>query len=87
MTTPFLPPPTPILPAPTDDEIRSYAYHLYQQSGCRRDRDMDNWLEATACLKANIPADRSGMRLHRHLSCPEGNDLFHPPYASNDLVS
>jgi DUF2934 family protein len=36
------------------EDIREYAYHLYWQSGCIGGRDMDNWLEAIACLKANM---------------------------------
>jgi len=49
-----------------DDDIRNYAFHLYQQSGCIPGHDLDNWLEATACLKANIPERRSHSRLHLH---------------------
>ena len=51
---------------PTEDEIRDYAYHLYQQSGCIPGRDVDNWLEAKACLEANIPRQHAHARLHRH---------------------
>lgn len=53
--------------APTEDEIRDYAYHLYEQSGRIPGHDVENWLEARACLLANIPAHRSRSRLHRHL--------------------
>ena len=52
--------------APTEDEIRDYAAHLFQQSGCAPGRDVDNWLEAKACLEANIPKQHSHTRLHRH---------------------
>jgi len=58
----------PVCSQPCDEEVRDYAYHLYQQSACAPGHDLDNWLEATACLKANIPADQSGTRLHRHVS-------------------
>ena len=57
------------LPAPrepTEDEIRDYAFHLYQQSGCIPGHDVDNWLEAKACLEANIPRQHAHTRLHRH---------------------
>jgi len=43
----------------TDDAIRDYAFHLYEQSGCTPGRDDDNWHEATAFLNSNIPAHRS----------------------------
>src|SRR5260221_2240841 len=54
----------------TDDEIRDYAYHLYEQSGRIPDRDLDNWLEAKACLLACVPPHASHQRLHRHLNSP-----------------
>jgi hypothetical protein len=49
----------------TDDEIRDYAFHLYQQSGCVPGHDLENWLEAKACLEANIPRELSHTRHHR----------------------
>jgi hypothetical protein len=52
---------------PSEDAVRDYAYHLYQQSSCAPGHDVDNWLEATACLKANIPAHFSHSRLHQHV--------------------
>ena len=55
----------PIRP-PTEDEIRDYAYHLYQQNGCVPGHDDENWLEAKACLEANIPKQHARGRLHRH---------------------
>jgi hypothetical protein len=51
----------------TDDDIRAYAYHLYEQSGCLPGRDLDNWLEAKASILANIPAHTSHTRLYQHL--------------------
>ena len=33
-------------PAPSEDDGRDDAYHLYIQSGCLQGRDLDNWLEA-----------------------------------------
>jgi len=40
---------------PTEDENRDYAYHLYEQSGRIPGRDLENWFEASACLRANLP--------------------------------
>src|ERR1019366_149208 len=37
---------------PSEDEIRDYAYHLYQRSNCAPGQDLGNWLEAIACLNA-----------------------------------
>ena len=69
--TEFLMKHNPTLPtalyAPSDDEIRGYAFHLYEQSGCVPGHDLDHWLEATACLQANIPAAQSHHRLHHHV--------------------
>ncbi len=50
-----------------EDQVRDYAYHLYEQSNRVPGRDLENWLEASACLRARIPAQESGERLHRHL--------------------
>ena len=50
----------------SEDDIRDYAYHLYTQSGCTPGRDLDNWLEARACLGECIPPSQSHLRLHRH---------------------
>jgi hypothetical protein len=52
---------------PSEDDIREYAYHLYFQNGSVPGRDLDNWLEARACLCACIPPDQSRTRLHHHL--------------------
>lgn len=60
----------PVRRAPTDDEISDYAYHLYQQSGCLPGHDLDNWLEAKACLEASIPKHQARLRLHRHQHHP-----------------
>jgi hypothetical protein len=59
-----------------DEEIRDYAYHLYQQSNSAPGHDLDNWLEASACLRANIPAGLSRSRLHQHVNGPDKNDRF-----------
>ena len=56
---------------PDEELVRDYARHLYEQSGRIPVRDLDNWLEAEACLEACIPRHRSPMRLPRHLTGPE----------------
>jgi hypothetical protein len=60
------PTPPDISPSPSEDLVRDYAFHLYEQSGRIPGHDIDNWQEATACLRANIPAHRSHNRLHDH---------------------
>ena len=50
----------------TEDEIRDYAYHLYDQSGFAAGRDLDNWLEARACLSSGISKADSHIRLHQN---------------------
>ncbi len=57
-----------VVPSFTDDDIRSYAEHLYEQNGRIPGRDLDNWLEAKACLEGNIPRNESHRRLQNHLS-------------------
>lgn len=52
---------------PAETDIRDYAYHLYEQTGRLEGHDLDNWLEAKACLEANIPRHQSRSRLHRHV--------------------
>ena len=52
---------------PSDSDIRCYAYHLYSQSSGAPGHDVEDWLEARACLAANIPLNRSRTRLHRHV--------------------
>ena len=59
-----------LIPEPSEVEIRDYAFHLYEQGRCVPGHDIENWLEAAACLKANIPTHRSGARLHFHVNQP-----------------
>ena len=59
-------PSTPIAP-PSEAEIRDYANHLYVQRGALPGHDGDDWREAEACLRANIPKEFSRTRLH-HLT-------------------
>ena len=61
---------------PNEDDIRDYAYHLYVQSGSLPGHDLENWLEAKACLNANIPQHRSRTRLHRHINQPRNGETF-----------
>ena len=75
------------LPKPSEDDIRDYAYHLYQQGNCAPGHDLDDWLEATACLKANIPAHRSGTRLHQHVNDPERGELYAVSVAARTLMA
>ena len=67
----------PAAPAqePSESAVRDYAYHLYQQGSCAPGHDVDNWLEATACLKANIPSHFSHSRLHQHVNGPANGKL------------
>ena len=58
---------------PSEDEVRVYAYYLYQQSNGATGHDLDYWLEATACLQANIPAGRSRTRLHQYVNGSEND--------------
>jgi hypothetical protein len=57
-----------VLNRPSEDDVRAYAFHLYEQSNCAPGRDLENWWEAIACLNANIPAHRSHCRLYHHLN-------------------
>ena len=47
-------------PEPSEESIRDYAFYLYEQSNCAANRDLENWFEATAYLKARISAEDSG---------------------------
>ena len=56
---------------PSEDEIRDYANHLYVQHGSQTGHDRDDWLEAEACLRANIPKESSRTRMHHHTQITE----------------
>ena len=62
--SPTQPPAT--APQPSEDEIRDYANHLFVQRGSVHGHDHDDWLEAKACLSANIPKETSRTRMHLH---------------------
>lgn len=64
---------------PCEDDIRGYAYHLYEQSGRMLGHDLDNWLEAAACLFSNIPRHCSHRRLHMHLNEPQKGKVQSAP--------
>jgi len=55
-----------LAPKPSEDEIRDYANHLFVQHGSVHGHDGDDWFEAEACLRANIPKESSRTRLHHH---------------------
>ena len=63
--------PAATAPRPSDDEIRDYANHLYVQRGSVTGHDCDDWLEAEACLAANIPKESSRTRMHHHTQITE----------------
>jgi hypothetical protein len=50
----------------SEQEIRDYAYHLYGLSGYAAGRDLDNWLEAKACLSTGVPKAESPLRQHQN---------------------
>ena len=65
--TPAASQPAATAPQPSEAEIRDYANHLYVQRGALNGHDSDDWREAEACLRANIPKEFSRTRLH-HLT-------------------
>ena len=67
--------PAVVAAEPSEAVIRDYAYQLYQQGSGAHGHDVDHWLEATACLKANIPAHASRSRLHQHVNGSENGAL------------
>jgi hypothetical protein len=73
---------------PSEDDIRSYAYHLYEQSNCAPGHDLANWFEATACLQANIPSHQSAARLHHHVNAgPAAVAPSFPPVGARIFAS
>lgn len=72
-------PTLPSVPSePSETSIREYAFYLYEQSDCAANRDLANWFEATACLKANIPVEESGHWLQLHFNGPDSGHLAAP---------
>ena len=50
------------VPVLLEDDIRSYAEHLYELGGRQPGRDLDHWLEAEACLRSHLPPSRAELR-------------------------
>jgi hypothetical protein len=75
------------IPAPSESEIRDYAFHLYEQGRCVPGHDIENWLEAAACLQANIPTHRSGARLHWHVNQPASSENHAASFDTGSLGS
>ena len=74
---------------PGEDAVREYAYHLYQQGSGAPGHDVDDWLEATACLKAHIPSHSSHSRLHLHVNGPgmNGQLVSSPAAARREMAT
>ena len=65
----------PSLDHPSENEIRDYAYLLYEQNNRIPGRDLENWMEAKACLIARIPAQASHMRLQHFIASHEYGNI------------
>lgn len=72
---------------PSEELIRDYAAHLFEQSGRVPGRDLDNWFEAKACLEACIPRHQSHQRLQRHLAGVEVVEVCRPPIEAHNIAS
>lgn len=72
---------------PDEELIRDYAAHLWEQSGRVPGHDLDNWLEAKACLEAAIPRHESHRRLHRHLTEPVPGEVCESTTEAHNLTS
>lgn len=59
------------VPSLLENEIRDYAFHLYEEGGHRHGLDVEYWHEARACLNANIPKESARMRMHHHAQITE----------------
>lgn len=79
--------PPDFLGQPSEDEIRDYAYQLYQQGSREPGHDIENWFEALACLKANIAVDQARGRLHHLLLDPIYGGSSLPETKASVLVS
>jgi hypothetical protein len=66
---------SPFLDHSNEKAIRDYAYHLYEQSNRIPGRDLENWMEAKACLAAHIPASASHMRLQHFMASHENGTI------------
>jgi len=50
----------PELSQPSDEDIRLYAYHIYERNHCTPGHDLAHWFEAAAFLRSNPPFHRNG---------------------------
>lgn len=64
---------------PTDDEIRVYAYHLYELSNREPGRDLANWLEAQSQWWARNSAGSQSAGGPRPLSAATNATAFSGP--------
>lgn len=72
---------------PDEELIRDYARHLYEMSGRIPGRDLDNWLDAKACLEASIPRQELPTRPHRPLAKVPPMEAYDPPIEAHNLAS
>lgn len=61
------------VPELSEDDIRDYAYHLFEQRGREPGHELADWLEARACLLSSVPKHRAHSRLHLHVTQPYPN--------------
>jgi len=71
LPTPSLTQSSATAPQASEDEIRDYANHLYVQRGSVNGHHCEDWLEAEACLGANIPKESTRTRMHHHTQITE----------------
>jgi hypothetical protein len=55
---------------PADEDIRNYAYRLFEQRGGEPGHDIDDWLEARAWLRSSVPGKRAHVRSPVQLTRP-----------------
>ena len=77
---------SPAIKHVSEKEISDYAYHLYEQSNRIIGRDLENWMEAKACLAASIPAHASYMRLQYFIARHEHENTAHEPHPESEHV-
>ena len=70
-------PQSPAIKHISDTEIRDFAYHLYEEGNRIPGRDVENWMEAKACLAAGIPAHASHMRLQYFIARHDHENAQH----------
>ncbi len=55
---------------PSEEEIRSHAYRLYQESGCVPGRDLENWLNAATYLRGRMFSPPSAVQSPGQVKSP-----------------